>query len=174
MKLLSAILISFVRGFSRLFLPAPMKVYAFGGNPANDGSFIAVAPMPNQVFATAGPTTGYNQGTLITCPNYAGAKIKVSDIDISAYQVAIDATDAVTIVLTVVSAAGAAVSTLATGISIKSTAFGNKASLNIYKGAVELSAGQSIEWVVTATTPDTAGFGYTLSALCQMGQRSGQ
>lgn len=129
--------------------------------------------LPNEAFATAGPTTGYNNGTLFTVPLNEAAVYELTSVSLSPYQVAIDATDVITMAIKTVSAAGAAGSTLVSAASVKSTAVADKAAIELWRGRVQLTAGMSVEWELTATTPDTAGFGYAITCEGRFVERSG-
>lgn len=130
--------------------------------------------IPNEALATAGPTTGYNNGCLITCPLGEGDELEVSALTLGVYQAAIDATDPITIAIKKVGPTGSAVSTVVTGVSIKSTAVGDKSSVILFQGVVRLTAGQSLTFEITSTTPDTAGFGYNITGMVKTISRSAQ
>lgn len=130
------------------------------GDPVSANIFLSSVPIDNGAVATA-PTTGYKNQTLFTAPRNEGKGYRIRSVTISWYTSPIDATDDVTVAIKTVSAAGVADATQATGISVKSTAVADKASLEIWRGIKDLTPGMSLEAEITATTPDTAGFGGT-------------
>ena len=134
-----------------------------GGDPEDSTAFCVVVPIDNGCFATT-PTTGYKNGTIYTAPKTDGRQVKIRSVVCCAYTSPIDATDDVTVVLKTVTATGSAKATLNTGVSIKSANVADKTSVEIYNGAALLLPGESLEYEVTVTTPDTAGFGVSLSA----------
>lgn len=154
--------------FRGLFSP-PATVHAYhSGDPTDANCFVSVCNLPNEAFATA-PVAGYGNGTIISCPANMGKQLLIRAIQVSNYQAAIDATDDVTIVIKTVTSAGAAKATIVAATSIKSTAVANKSTLSLLSGAAAvLLPGESAEFEITATTPDTAGFGYQLATLAEL------
>lgn len=132
------------------------------GDPEVWSEFLSTVYMPNEGFATS-PTTGYTNGTVITNPRNENRIIRLKSVILAVYQAAIDATDPITVALKTVTGAGVAVATLVAAASIKSTAVADKSSVELWRGSSELASGSSLEFETTVTTPDTAGFGYTLT-----------
>lgn len=146
-----------------VFKRHPNVIHAAGEYQA-EVNLSAVA-INDGAFATSPVAINLN-GTIISVPLNEGASIEFLSVHASAYKVVIDGTDPVTIAIKVVGSDGSAVATLATGISIRTaaSAMADKTTKEIWRGSRILTAGQSVVYEITATTPDTAGGGYTLTA----------
>lgn len=134
---------------------------------------VSTINIPNEAFIVGAPTAGFVNGTILTVPLNANVSIEVESVSISCYVSVIDGSDDVSIAIKTVSASGGTGTTLATGISIKSTNLTSKYGMELWRGRTVLTAGMSLEYEITSVTPDTAGFGYALTAESHLVERSG-
>lgn len=164
-----AIMVSLVSGF----LPKPQAVHAYGGGQYGDVFYVSY-PINDTSFAT---TPLFKNRMLFTVPTAFNATLELVEASLVATTVAIDATDPITVVIESITAAGADDAALVSAVSIKSTEMTNAIPIKLYptatSGKKTLTAGMSLEWRLTATSPDTAGQGYVLTMGFRVVDRNG-